>query len=425
MTINRSIIPETESIKNLKFDRFKSEASAGGAPIYYHSGGTEPVIKLDLVFNAAYIDQIKPSISSFTSSMLSEGTHNKSGKEIINALDFYGSYFQVKSNEDDTVATLYCLEKHLPNCLPLFIEAISESNFPEKALQTLKRNAIQKLKVNEKKNSFICRREFTKNIFGLEHPYGKPNSIENIESIQREELIEFHTNYILNKLKYAIISGNFSHETLRQISTQLNFQEQDKSAHYKRETSPIIHPGKYFVEKNDSVQAAIRIGKHGLNRNHEDFAAFQLLNLIFGGYFGSRLMKNIREEKGLTYGIYSSHEINKLGSTWYIETEINSKSKHIGIEEIYKEMILLRETKISIEEINIARNYLLGSILKSLDNTLSLSNRMKLNLDYNLKDNYLSNYIEKINKIDSDILLLTAQKYFTEEGLVEMVVGKN
>jgi predicted Zn-dependent peptidase len=136
-------------------------------------------------------------------------------------------------------------------------------------------------------------------------------------------------------------------------------------------------------------------------------------------------MKNIREEKGLTYGIYSSHEINKLGSTWYIETEINSKSKNIGLEEIYKEMSILRETKISSEEINIARNYLLGSILKSLDNTLSLSNRMKLNLDYNLEDNYLSNFIVKINNIDSDILLLTAQKYFTEEGLVEMVVGKN
>ncbi len=425
MTINRKIIPQTESIKNLKFERFRSEQTIGGAPIFFHSGGTEPVIKLDLVFKAGYIEQNKTGISSFTASMLSEGTHNKSGKEILNALDFYGSYFQVKSGEDDTLATLYCLEKHLSNCLPLFIEAITESNFPEKALNTLKRNAIQKLKVNQKKNSYICRREFAKYTFGEDHPYGKSNSAENIESILRDELVEFHKNYILNNLKYAILSGNFSHETLSQISSQLNFKESEKSVESKRETTPIIQPGKYFIEKNDSVQAAIRIGKHGLNRNHRDFAAFQLLNLIFGGYFGSRLMKNIREEKGLTYGIYSSHEINKLGSTWYIETEINSKSKNIGIEEIYKEMSILRETKISNEEINIARNYLLGSILKSLDNTLSLSNRMKLNLDYNLEDNYLSNFIEKINNIDSDILLLTAQKYFTEEGLVEMVVGKN
>jgi predicted Zn-dependent peptidase len=425
MTLNRKIIPQTESIKNLKFDRFKSEVTVGGAPIYFHSGGTEPVIKLDLVFKAGYIEQNKTGISSFTASMLSEGTKNKSGKEILNALDFYGSYFQVKSGEDDTVATLYCLEKHLSNCLPLFIEAITESNFPDKALKTLKRNAIQKLKVNQKKNSYICRREFAKNTYGVDHPYGKSNSAENIESIIRDELLEFHKNYILNNLKYAILSGNFSHETLSQISSQLNFKESEKSVESKRETTPIIQPGKYFIEKNDSIQAAIRIGKHGLNRNHTDFAAFQLLNLIFGGYFGSRLMKNIREEKGLTYGIYSSHEINKLGSTWYIETEINSKSKNIGIEEIYKEMSILRENKISNEEINIARNYLLGSILKSLDNTLSLSNRMKLNLDYNLEDNYLSNFIEKINNIDSDILLLTAQKYFTDEGLVEMVVGKN
>ncbi len=425
MTINRKNIPQTENIKNLKFDRFQSETTAGGAPIYFHSGGTEPVIKLDLVFQAGLIEQNKIGISSFTASMLSEGTKNKSGKEILNALDFYGSYFQVKSGEDDTVATLYCLEKHLANCLPLFIEAITESNFPDKALITLKRNAIQKLKVNEKKNSFICRRAFSKHIYGENHAYGQSNTIENIESRIRDEIVEFHTDNILNGLKYAIVSGKFSHETLYHISSKIQIKNRENTTISKRETIPQITPGKYFIEKTDSVQAAIRIGKAGLSRTHADFPSFQLLNLIFGGYFGSRLMKNIREEKGLTYGIYSSHEINKLGSIWYIETDINSKSKHIGIQEIYKEMGILREAKISNEEINIARNYLLGSILKSLDNTLSLSNRMKLNVDYNLEDNYLSKFIESINQINSDNLLTTAQKYFTEEGLVEMVVGKN
>jgi predicted Zn-dependent peptidase len=136
-------------------------------------------------------------------------------------------------------------------------------------------------------------------------------------------------------------------------------------------------------------------------------------------------MKNIREEKGLTYGIYSSHDINKLASTWYIETEMNSKSKNIGIGEISKEMNKLRTSLIPIEELNIARNYLFGSILKSLDNTLSLSNRMKMNLDFDLGEEYLSNFLEKIKSETPESLLLTAQKYFTEEGLVEVVVGKN
>ncbi|MFY8019571.1 MAG: M16 family metallopeptidase [Bacteroidia bacterium] len=425
MTINRKETPQTEKIKSLHFQQFQSVDTAGAGKIYYQSGGTEPVIKLDLVFNAGLLQQEKVSISSFAASMLSEGTKNKTGKELLNALDFFGSYFQVKSNEDDTVATLYCLEKHLENCLPLFIEAIEQSIFPDKALETLKRNAVQKLKVNEKKNSFVCRRAFAKHIYGENHPYGKSNSIENIQSIQREELVSFHQKYILSGFKYGIVSGKFSHETLSKIAESIYFQPSIITESETRETSPIIKPGKYFIEKNDSVQAALRIGKHGLSRTNPDFASFQLLNLIFGGYFGSRIMKNIREEKGLTYGIYSSHEINQHASCWYIETEMNSKSKNMGLEEIYKEMKILRENKISAEEIDIARNYLLGSILKSLDNTLSLSNRMKLNLDFHLKQNYLSDFIDQVNKENADSLIETAQKYFTEEGLVEMVVGKN
>ena len=425
MTINRKEIPQTEKIHSLNFKQFQSVETAGNGKIYYQSGGTEPVIKLDLVFNAGLVQQEKVSVSSFTASMLSEGTKTKTGKELLNALDFYGSYFQVKSNEDDTVATLYCLEKHLENCLPLFMEAIEESVFPNKALETLKRNAIQKLKVNEKKNSFVCRRAFAKNIYGENHPYGKANSVENIQSINREELVSFHQNNILAGFKYAILSGKFSHETLSRISNSISLKPSVFTESNARGIIPVISPGKYFIEKNDSVQAAIRIGKHGLQRTNPDFASFQLLNLIFGGYFGSRIMKNIREEKGLTYGIYSSHEVNQQGSAWYIETEINSKSKHIGVEEIYKEMKILREIRISEEEIDIARNYLLGSILKSLDNTLSLSNRMKLNLDFGLQENYLGNFIAQVNKENADSLIQTAQKYFTEEGLVEMIAGKN
>lgn len=423
--LNRKLIPETEEISTLNFKYFQSIKTKGGIEIYYHSGGTEPVIKLDLVFNAGLIQQEKVSISSFTANMLSEGTKNKTGNEIINALDYYGAYFQVKSNEDDTVATLYCLEKHLKKCLPLFLEAILESIFPEKELSVLKRNAIQKLKINEKKNSFLCRREFAKYIYGESHPYGKSNSIENIKSISKEELIDFHQNNIISGLKYGILSGQFSHETLNYISESTNFIQANSSLKEGNKTPSIKSSGKYFIEKSDSVQAAIRIGKAGISRKSQDFASFQLLNLIFGGYFGSRLMKNIREEKGLTYGIYSSHDINKLASTWYIETEMNSKSKNIGIGEISKEMNKLRTSLIPIEELNIARNYLLGSILKSLDNTLSLSNRMKMNLDFDLGEEYLSNFIEKIKSETPESLLLTAQKYFTEEGLVEVVVGKN
>ena len=428
---NQAVCYYIEAIENNTLIKSKSniECLSYSGEIFWPNAISPNGVNKEFQFYGTGINPSKTSISIFnrwgelvfqTSSLQQawDGT-DTSGTSLP-----MGTYYfiaQVSQNEK----VFYCLEKHLENCLPLFMEAIEESVFPNKALETLKRNAIQKLKVNEKKNSFVCRRAFAKNIYGENHPYGKANSVENIQSINREELVSFHQNNILAGFKYAILSGKFSHETLSRISNSISLKPSVFTETNARGIIPVISPGKYFIEKNDSVQAAIRIGKHGLQRTNPDFASFQLLNLIFGGYFGSRIMKNIREEKGLTYGIYSSHEINQQGSTWYIETEINSKSKHIGVEEIYKEMKILREVRISEEEIDIARNYLLGSILKSLDNTLSLSNRMKLNLDFGLQENYLGNFIAQVNKENADSLIETAQKYFTEEGLVEMIAGKN
>jgi predicted Zn-dependent peptidase len=178
-----------------------------------------------------------------------------------------------------------------------------------------------------------------------------------------------------------------------------------------------------YLEKENSVQSAIRIGKKLFNRNNPDFREMQLLNLILGGYFGSRLMKNIREEKGLTYGIYSAIESYPNDACWYIDTEINNDLCELGVEEIYKEVKLIRTVKICEDELRTAKNYLLGSFLRSIDGPFSLADRFKILKDYNLNYSYFYEYIEIIKKSTADNLIILANKYLNEETFTKVIVG--
>jgi predicted Zn-dependent peptidase len=422
--LNRSVAPGFYAIEKLVFPEYQKIEIKNEVFLYALKAGTQAVIRLDLIFDAGLVRQLQSAQANFTASMLSEGTPTKSAFAIAEALDYYGSYFQTRANADDAVATLYCLEKHLSQCLPLFMEALTESIFPEKELDIQKKNSLSKLSVNEKKNGYLCKKHYYKNIYGANHPYAAFSNAENIQAISRETLQQFYQNNYIQGLKYVMISGQFSESSITLISTHIKNSKFEPKQFQQPVLNSLLNPGKHFIEKSDSVQSALRIGKSSISRSDADFRKLQFLNLIFGGYFGSRLMKNIREDKGLTYGIYSVLEPNLYGASWYIDTDINTKNRTAGIEEIYKEIEIIKTQPIPSEEINTAKNYYLGSFLKSLDGPFSLADRLKIIIDNNLTDNYYPEFVSILNNTTAQDLQGLANKYFSTDDIVEVVVGK-
>lgn len=422
--LNRSVAPGFYAIEKLVFPEYQKIEIKNEVFLYALKAGTQAVIRLDLIFDAGLVRQLQSAQANFTASMLSEGTPTKSAFAIAEALDYYGSYFQTRANADDAVATLYCLEKHLSQCLPLFMEALTESIFPEKELDIQKKNSLSKLSVNEKKNGYLCKKHYYKNIYGANHPYAAFSNAENIQAITRETLQQFYQNNYIQGLKYVMLSGQFSESSITLISTHIKNSKFEPKQFQQPVLNSLLNPGKHFIEKSDSVQSALRIGKSSISRSDADFRKLQFLNLIFGGYFGSRLMKNIREDKGLTYGIYSVLEPNLYGASWYIDTDINTKNRTAGIEEIYKEIEIIKTQPIPSEEINTAKNYYLGSFLKSLDGPFSLADRLKIIIDNNLTDNYYPEFVSILNNTTAQDLQGLANKYFSTDDIVEVVVGK-
>ena len=424
MALNRKSSPNVVEIKSIYIKEAQENILRNGIRLYTINASNEEVIKIDLVFDAGTTIQEYKSQANFTSKMLSEGTSKYSAAELAEKLDFYGAYFQTKNTTEEAIITLYCLNKHLTNCLPFIVEILTDSLFPENDLEILKKNAIQNLKVNEERNSYIVRRAFNEAIFGENTLYGSYSNISDIESIQKEQLVDFYKKHYQKGIKYILASGYVDNDTIKSIDTNFGsntFKVYDK-LNYTYETKKTKVTDLY-IDKINSVQSAIRIGRRLFNRNHPDFREMQLLNLILGGYFGSRLMKNIREEKGLTYGIYSAIEAYPFDACWYIDTEMNNELCETGIKEIYKELAKLRDELIGEKELKTAKNYLLGSFLRSIDGPFSLADRFKILKDFDLEYNYFYEFIEIIKNTTAERLKELANLYLKEEDLTSVIVG--
>ncbi len=424
MIIDRTIAPQTEEIVSFNLVEAKSKKLDNGINLHRIQAGNEAVLKIDFIFNAGSLHQTKKGQASLTNRMIGEGTNKYSAQQLADALDFYGAYINTRSATDESLVTLYCLNKHLSSCLTYIYEMFTDANFPEDDLKILTQNSVQKLAVNEQKNSFLVRKYFYAGIFGEENPYGSSINKEDYQNIKREDLIEFYQKNYINKLGHILISGQADDESISEIEafcTRFNNTITKEIIEFPAfKTSK---EKKKFHNKPGSSQSAIRIGKSIINRNHSDFRKLQLLNLVLGGYFGSRLMKNIREDKGLTYGIYSSLESYKNGGCWYIETEMNNELRDQGLNEIYKELATLREVLIDDEELQTAKNYLLGSFLRSIDSPFSLADRYKILLDYNLSYSYYYEFIEIVKQTTAEELRYLAQTYLQEKDLFEIIVG--
>ncbi|MES2655541.1 MAG: pitrilysin family protein [Bacteroidota bacterium] len=424
MILNRQNPPSIQPIGKYSITEAKNHSLSNGIDLYAINAGNESVLKLDIVFNAGIIHQNKKCQANFTAQLISEGTTKYTAAEIAENLDFFGAYFQAKCNLDDSTITLYCLTKHLDNCLPYVIDVLNDAIFPEEDLSIHKKNSIQKLNVNEQRNSFLVRRAFNQHIFGSDNAYGSFATETDINTISREDLLSFYHNNYKNGIKYLLVSGLLASDTVAIVQKYFD-TDSFKPAGIKtiKYTPHKPQNENIFIEKSNSVQCSIRVGRKLFNRNHSDFREMQLLNLILGGYFGSRLMKNIREEKGLTYGIYSALEAFQQDAVWYIDTEMNNELVELGVKEILKEIQTLREIPVDEQELQIAKNYLLGSFLRNTEGPFNLADRFRILKDYNLTYDYFYDFIEIIKNMKASQIKDLANKYLNEKDLSIVIVG--
>ncbi|NHA07308.1 insulinase family protein [Mucilaginibacter sp. HC2] len=423
--IDRKLAPDFKAIENIKLIKPEHKKLDNGCNVYCFNSGDQELVRIEWIFNNLRFDEAKPLLNMAVNTMLTEGTATLSASEIADKIDFYGAFLQVDYGYENSLVTLYSLNKHLHHTLPVILDVLTNSVFPEKELETFKRNQQQKLQVSLQKNDVVARRDFNKAIYG-ETIYGLGASFDNYKSLQREDLLAHFKQMYQPSNCTLIIAGKIESETLTLIKD--TFDKSWINGPVAADTSqPELKPATelfYFTEKPDALQSAIRIGLPTVNRNHPDFQPLQVLNTVLGGYFGSRLMANIREDKGYTYGIGSGLSSFKQGGAFFIATEVGADVCKAAVGEIEKELELLKTELIPEEELSLVRNFMLGSLLGSLENVFSHADKFKSIYFAGLDYDYYDRYATTVKTTTAFELRNLANKYLNFDQFYKVIVGK-
>lgn len=424
--INRTIAPPIKDAIdfNLHLKPYEKYSLDNGVDVYAVDAGTEEVIQLEVVFYAGNWYEEQNLVAATTNFLLKNGTSSKTAFQINEHFEYYGSYLNRSCYNETATITLHTLNKHIEALLPVVQEILTESIFPEEELAIYKQNNKQRLQVNLKKCDFVANWFIDAYLFGPDHPYGKYSSEEAFDAVEREQLIQFFNRYYREGKCIIFVAGKLP----AGLSSILN--KYFGQLPLNRKALPVIdHPAMPAKEKkyrfnNDphGVQGAIRIASPFPNRHHPDFIKTQVLNNVFGGFFGSRLMSNIREDKGYTYGIHSYLKNHIQQSAFMISTEAGKEVCEATISEVYKEMKDLRENTIDDEELLLVKNYMLGGVLGELDGPFQIISRWRNIILNGLDSDYFYNSIRTIKEVSPEELKQLANKYLLPENFFELVV---
>jgi zinc protease len=424
--LDRTVAPEFKTIDKIDIIKASEQPLDNGIPVYSIDAGDQELTKVEFIFSAGMYFQSRALLASTTNTLLEAGTTKRNALQLSEQIDFYGSFLELEVGQDFASVTLYSLNKYLNESLAFIEEILKDSIFPQSELDIHLANKKQKHLINSGKVSHLARRKFSELLFGENHPYGVDAKTEDFDTLKQADILNFYKNYYSAKNCFIVVAGHLP----KDVHSVLN-----KHFGIGNWGSPVPAPKpviaiktstqqKTLVEKGDAIQSAIRIGRVLFNKTHEDYFKFQVLNTILGGYFGSRLMANIREDKGYTYGIGSGLSSMVNSGYFYISTEVGSDVTKNALEEIYKEIKLLREDLVSVDELETVRNYILGQFLRSIDGPFALAEKFIGVKEFGLDYSYYDKYFSSVQNVTPKDLRDLANKYLQEKDLLECVAGK-
>lgn len=415
--MNRALEPEVSLPDNITFLQPEKIRLANGTPAYLICAGEQEVVKLEIVFNAGVWYGDYALVASAVNSLLQAGTKSKTAFEISQAFDQYGAYLRTEVSLDIAVVRLFTLTKFVPETFPLLLEIIQESVFPKNEIDLFQEHGIQQLKINNQRVEYTARGLFSKALFPGNHRYGRIIEESDYLCLNPSIITDWHNCYYTPDNCFLVLSGLFTQKEVEVLNNVFGRWTAGKEVQRKDTANLDVayQAVEKHVEKQDAVQTAIRIGCRAPNKLDEDYIPLMVLTTILGGYFGSRLMRNLREEKGYTYGVGCSLVSNIRGGYVVISTQVGKPYLADSLTQINLEINNLKEQLVKDEELSLVKNYLSGVFLRSLDGTMAVSDRLKSVVVYGQTMDFYKEYLQKVKNTNSYELQSLAFKYFSSK----------
>lgn len=427
MALDRTIAPEIRQISHFSITQPEKRLLSNGMPLNILKAGSEEVVRFDLLIRGGQLHQTQPLQAVLTNRMLREGSKSFSSSEIAERLDYYGAWLDLSSSVSHGYISLYSLNKYFPQTIRILASMIQEAVFPEKELGTVLEANKHQFLVNNERVDVLTRKQLNRSLFGPEHPLGKYAVLEDYDRITPEVLRQFYDTHYHSGNCSAYISGNVTPDIIRAIEENFGNRHWGVGTTAVRTpdfTPETESPKRIFIEKENAIQSSVKMGGFTLGQNHPDALKYKVLVTLFGGYFGSRLMSNIREEKGYTYGIGAGVVSYPGNGLLIISTETGNEYIEPVIQEVYHEMDRLCNEKVDDCELTMVKNYMLGDMCRSYESAFSLADAWIYIESGGLDKDFYTNSVEAVKTVTADEIQELAQKYFCKENLIEVVAGK-
>jgi len=423
MSVDRRHGPEIKKITELRIPPIRKEVLANGIELIEVNMGTQNLVQLEVLFRGGRINEAHKGVSRAVARLLKEGTESYTGSQLAEEVDFYGANISSGGSLDYSYVKIFTLNKYFLKMLPILEEVVYKPSFADEELQKYAKNSIQKLKVEMAKSELVAYKAITEKLYGPDHVYGYNSTNEIFNNLTREKLLDYYNTAYGTDNCTVIMSGKITDE-VRQAVKAL-FGKQPKKEVELDFNLPKVLPQNCSerIKAEDNLQSAVKIGCRLFKRDHKDFQDMFVLNTVLGGYFGSRLMSSLREEKGYTYNIYSSIDMMIYDGYFNVSTEVGNEYLEATLEGIYSEMERLKNEKIGKIELDMVKNYLSGNFLNMVDGPFKVAGIAKVGALNNLDISFYQKLMSRIHSVTAEDLQALAKKYFLRENMIEIIVG--
>lgn len=423
--VNRTVQPEYSLPNSIEIPIPNKYHTSDGREVLWLPIGTQDIVRITLQFPAGTKYQKKLLQASSTLGLMSEGTALYNAQDIAEKLDYFGSHIDYSIDRDHASISAFCLRKYANETLNVLKQIVLNPAYDEQEFETYRQKRKNSLTIEKRKVMYVAREQFIASLYGQGSVYGSYADAADYDQLEVADFREFHRERYLGKGALIFVSGMVDEALVNHIATELDSVIRSNQADgCTVDLNSLPSAENIYLEKDDAVQSAIRMGRVLFARNHPDYSGMHVLATILGGYFGSRLMANIREDKGYTYGIFASLVTMQESGYLTIGTEVGCAVTNDTVSEIVKEIEQLRRDKVDNEELSLVKNYLSGEMLRMLDGPFSIVDAILDLYQSNLPISFIAEHFDKIKSITSDEILRLAQAYLDPKDITEVIVGK-
>lgn len=416
--MDRKTPPPVYTAGNIELPAPHTHTADNGIPLKWIDGGSQEVNQLTLIWTGGQDEAPSAEVAQIMAALLREGTHSMSGAAISEAIDFNGALLRAATDSHHTILSLTTLNSKTLGVLPIVSDVITDPSFPEQAFTAHRDMAEQNFRLSQTKVMTVCNRGIAPLVKGPDHPQARVPEASDIAAISREEIIDNYRGVVTPRTCRAYLSGKITPAILDGYTRMIGGLGGEARGMAKTVVPyQPMEPQRVDLKLAGARQAAVEMAIPAPARSHPDYIPLRFTVMALGGYFGSRLMKNIREDKGYTYGIGAYLLGSAEGSYIDISAQTDKTYVDLVIEETAKEMRALASAPMGEEEMTRLRQHISSTLLEILDSPFSIMDHYRVADTVGLPDGYFRQQTEWMRGLTPEIIMETAAKYLRPELL--------